>query len=102
MNRLALVLLACAIPLCGSPPIRAEPAPARPLVTLNTADRAQLETLPGIGPAKAAGILAWRQKLGGRFPRIVDLRRVKGIGRKTVERLKPYLILDPPATPPKK
>jgi competence protein ComEA len=63
-------------------------------VHLNSADRAELERLPGIGPKKAAAILAVRQKLGGRFPRLRDLRRVKGIGKKTVERLKPYVILD--------
>jgi competence protein ComEA len=69
-------------------------------IALNSAGRAELEELPGIGPAKAQRILDWRAR-HGRFRRIVDLRRVDGFGRKTVLRLAPYLILDRPSdTPP--
>jgi len=78
-------------------PCRTRAGPARP-IALNSASRAELEELPGIGPAKAQLILDWRGK-HGRFRRIVDLRRVKGFGRKTVMRLAPYLVLDaPPVT----
>jgi competence protein ComEA len=64
-------------------------------VVLNTATAAELCTLPGVGPKRAEQILALREKLGGRFRRIEDLRRVRGIGRKALERLKPLVVLDP-------
>jgi competence protein ComEA len=49
------------------------------LVDLNTADQAALETLPGIGPALAGRILAWRDE-HGRFTAVEDLLDVSGIG----------------------
>jgi competence protein ComEA len=78
-------------------PCRQRSGPGHP-VALNSAGRAELEELPGIGPAKAQRILDWRMR-HGRFRRIVDLRRVNGFGRKTVLRLAPFLILDKPAPP---
>jgi len=79
-------------------PCRRRAGPSRP-IALNSAGRAELEELPGIGPAKAQLIVDWRAQ-HGRFRRIVDLRRVRGFGRKTVMRLAPYLVLDkPPETP---
>lgn len=49
------------------------------LVDLNAADQAALETLPGIGPALAGRILAWRDE-HGRFATVDDLLDVSGIG----------------------
>jgi competence protein ComEA len=71
-------------------------APPRPgeMVDLNHASERDLVALPGIGPAKAQAILAWRTRNGG-FRRIEDLRRVKGFGRKTFRRLRPYLMVTP-------
>lgn len=48
-------------------------------VNLNTADAAALDTLPGVGPATAAKILAWREQ-NGRFESVDDLLDVGGIG----------------------
>ena len=59
-------------------------------INLNTATVLELTKLPGIGPKKAQSIVTWRNQ-HGRFHRIVDLRRVKGFGAKTVKRLRPYL-----------
>jgi competence protein ComEA len=56
-------------------------------VNLNTADAAALDTLPRVGPAMAARILAWRD-INGRFTSIDDLRNVSGIGDKTFEGLR--------------
>jgi competence protein ComEA len=66
------------------------------VVNLNTAPAAVLALLPGVGPSKAAAILAYR----GRRPfRTVDeLVRIKGIGRKMVRRLRPHLAVAGPTT----
>ncbi|MBB5632269.1 competence protein ComEA [Cryobacterium mesophilum] len=56
-------------------------------VNINTADAASLETLPRVGPALAARILAWREA-NGRFTSIEDLMSVSGIGDKTFAGLK--------------
>lgn len=58
------------------------------VVDLNTADQAALETLPGIGPALAARILAWRQEHGG-FSSVEDLLEVSGIGDGRFAELRP-------------
>ncbi len=56
-------------------------------VNINTADGPTLETLPRVGPAMAARILAWRAA-NGRFTAIEDLMSVSGIGEKTFDGLK--------------
>ncbi len=48
------------------------------LVNINTADAAALETLPGIGEAKAAAIIEYREK-NGSFQQIEDVKNVPGI-----------------------
>lgn len=55
-------------------------------VNINVASAAQLEDLPGIGPAKAAAIVAWRDR-SGPFSRCEDLDKVEGIGPATVSAL---------------
>lgn len=66
--------------------------PAWALVDLNTADEQQLRTVKGIGPVKARAIVAYRAKHGG-FHALSDLRKIKGFGDKTVERLAPKLTI---------
>jgi competence protein ComEA len=56
-------------------------------VNINTADKAALEALPGIGPAKADAVIEYRQKMGG-FKTVNDLKNVPGIGEKTLEQVK--------------
>ncbi len=67
-------------------------------VVLNLATEDDLEKLPGIGPTRAKAILALRQKLG-KFRAVSELLRVKGLGRKSLARLAPKLVLDPPKPP---
>ena len=55
----------------------ASPAPGP--VNLNTAVAAELQRLPGIGPAKAKAIVAYRDAHGA-FGSVADLARVPGIG----------------------
>jgi competence protein ComEA len=59
-------------------------------VNINTATEDQLVLLPGVGPAKAERIVAWRTKHGA-FKRVADLRHVKGFGYKTLKKLEAYL-----------
>jgi competence protein ComEA len=59
-----------------------------PLVDLNTATQAQLETLPGVGPVTAQAILAWRAQ-HGRFTTTEELQEIDGIGAKTYAQLAP-------------
>ncbi|MHB1172732.1 MAG: ComEA family DNA-binding protein [Lacisediminihabitans sp.] len=56
-------------------------------VNLNTADLAELETLPRVGPAMAQRIIDWRKK-NGRFTAVEDLMSVSGIGDKTFDQLR--------------
>jgi len=57
------------------------------LVNINTAGEAELETLPSIGPSTAKKIIEYRTQKGS-FKTLEDLKKVKGIGEKTFERLK--------------
>lgn len=70
----------------------AEVAPGEGKVNINTATVDQLIRLPGIGPTKAGAIAAYRSKHA--FARIDDLDHVKGFGRKTMARLRPYLTVN--------
>lgn len=56
-------------------------------VNINMATQAQLETLPGIGPAKALDIITYRTQ-NGSFKKIEDIMSVKGIAEKTFESIK--------------
>lgn len=60
------------------------------VVDVNSATEEQLVLLPGIGPSKARAILATRQRMG-RFRRVEDLLRVRGIGRATLRRIRPMI-----------
>jgi competence protein ComEA len=59
-------------------------------VNINTATQAELETLQGVGPAKAKAIIDYRKKKGP-FKTPSDLEKVKGIGPATMKRLRPEI-----------
>ena len=87
-----LIAFALFASLCtgAAVPAAAADAPAAQVsVNLNTAAQAELESLPGIGPSKAAAIVNYRTRRP--FKKVEDLMRVKGIGRKTFLKLRPYL-----------
>lgn len=56
-------------------------------VHLNGADAAALDALPGVGPATAARIIAWRDANGG-FRSVDDLEQVPGIGPARLDALR--------------
>lgn len=70
---------------------RAAPLQAHFAVDINQADWAELTQVPGIGETLARRIVAVRAQRGA-FADHEDLLRVKGIGRKTLDRMRPYLL----------
>ncbi|HTM23006.1 MAG TPA: helix-hairpin-helix domain-containing protein [Kofleriaceae bacterium] len=85
------------IPATSEPCSRGQPAGGAGVININEASADQLQLLPGIGPARAALIVEERRRRG-RFTRLRELRRVKGIGARTLQRLTPMLRLDGPTT----
>jgi competence protein ComEA len=76
------------VPAIGEAPAGAAPGMTGDgLVNLNTADAATLDTLPGVGPATAAKILAWREQ-HGRFESVDDLLDVGGIGEAKLDAIR--------------
>lgn len=85
------------------PPVRSEPAKQTETkkssgstekkvtfpVNINTASKKELDALPGIGEVLAQRIIDYRSA-NGPFSTVDDLTKVKGIGAKTLEKLKPY------------
>ena len=63
------------------------------LVNVNTADKEELQQLPGIGEARAEQIIAYREEYG-RFTKAEDLLNIPGIGSTVLERMKPYLVFE--------
>lgn len=59
-------------------------------VNLNTASQAELETVKGIGPAKAKAIVEHRNK-NGPFKSVDDLKEIKGFGDKMLSKMRPEL-----------
>ncbi len=61
-------------------------------INVNSADQTELQKLPGIGPKLSQRILDERAR--ARFKSIDDLRRVSGIGPKTLEKLRPHVTIE--------
>jgi competence protein ComEA len=67
-------------------------------VNLNTATLDQLETLKGVGPAKAQAIIDYRKK-NGNFKTVDELNNVPGFGDKTLAKLKPEITVSGGSAP---
>ena len=93
--RLTPVLLATGAPAC---PCEALPGRLRLLlglpIPLATAGASDLQALPGIGPVRAAAIVAERERRGA-FAREEELERVPGIGPVTLGRLRGLVVTGP-------
>ncbi|MDZ4698735.1 MAG: helix-hairpin-helix domain-containing protein [Rhodothermales bacterium] len=83
-------------------PVAADPPAERPssgnqvpfhTVRINSATAAELERLPRIGPKTAERIVAFRDT-NGPFRRPEDLMLIRGIGEKTFEGLRAYVVVD--------
>lgn len=96
MKQLVSVLFLVAVLACGGlPAVQAAAATttdgtsvaAPAAVNINTAAAAQLTALPGIGKTTAERIVAYRGEHGP-FHAVDDLVNVKGIGKKTLEKMR--------------
>lgn len=72
------------------PPYGEENISMIPVVNINTADKNTLLLVPGIGSVTADRIIEYRQK-NGKFEKIEDITRVRGIGEKTFIKIKDYI-----------
>ena len=68
------------------------PTGSKPPISLNRADAKTLQTLPGIGKAKAQAIVVYRTKHGA-FKSMEDVLKVQGIHAKLLSKLKSYVTL---------
>jgi hypothetical protein len=68
-----------------------EPRPAKGslIVNINTGTQAELETVPGIGPTRAAQIIAGRP-----YRSVDELIRIAGIGSTTLNDMRPFVTVD--------
>ncbi|MEQ1626668.1 MAG: helix-hairpin-helix domain-containing protein [Nitrospira sp.] len=66
-------------------------------VDLNSATVADFDQLPGVGPVLARRMVDYRKSVG-RFHAVEDLRGVKGIGKKKLDQLKPFVTVAKSAT----
>ncbi|MCA9230838.1 MAG: helix-hairpin-helix domain-containing protein [Planctomycetales bacterium] len=76
---------------------RAPPLQARYQVDINKAEWPEIIQLPGLGKTLAQRILNDRE-LNGEFRELEDLQRVSGIGPRTLERIRPFLLPIPKDT----
>ena len=60
------------------------------VININTATQEELDTLPGIGPATAAKIIAYRKEKG-KFNNKEEIKEVSGIGEAKYEKMKEYI-----------
>ncbi len=60
------------------------------LININTADEKQLQQIKGVGPAIAGRIIEYREN-NGDFKSIDEIKKVRGIGDKTFEKMKDHI-----------
>jgi competence protein ComEA len=75
-----------------SPDLVAKKKPPEKPVNINTATSAELQQVPGIGPATAEKILQMRKSYGA-FKSVDDLQAIRGIGPKRLAKMRKYLTL---------
>ncbi len=88
-SRLSAVLLALAILTLGTVPTLSAAEENDP-IDLNQATVRELIQLPGVGEVIAKRIVDFREEHGP-FKRVEDLMKIKGIGEKSLEKIRPYI-----------
>lgn len=68
-------------------------------IDINKAGVSALEAVPGLGPVRAAAIVAERAAAGP-YADVDSLQRVRGIGPRTVTQLRPFLVAESPEQRP--
>jgi competence protein ComEA len=63
------------------------------VININNATEKELAVLPGIGKKKAKAIITYRKE-NGKFSSVNDLKKVEGIGKKTLENIKEYITVE--------
>jgi comEA protein len=91
-----VLLLSCVSAFVSAASPATKKPPAHP-IDINSATAAQLQEVPGIGPATADKILAMRKSYGA-FKSVDDLLSVRGIGPKRLEKMRKYLVAGHSAT----
>ncbi|GAA0856867.1 ComEA family DNA-binding protein [Aliiglaciecola litoralis] len=102
---LPTIVIGCAVFLASAPSIQAKSLEQKiataktqlqtqsQKVNVNTASIEQLQRLPGIGAKKAAEIVAFRNA-NGEFSTLQDLKKVKGIGLRMIEKLQDEAVVN--------
>jgi competence ComEA-like helix-hairpin-helix protein len=62
-------------------------------ININTADIFELMRVPGVGEKTATDIVALRINLGGKFTHLSQLKGIKSIGEKKLQKLKEFMVL---------
>ncbi len=88
-SRLGAALLALAVLTLGTGPLLSAAEKSDP-IDLNRATVRELIQLPGVGEVIAKRIVDFREEHGP-FKRVEDLMKVKGIGEKSLEKIRPYI-----------
>lgn len=70
----------------SSPPLNNQ-SQSSGMININTASASELEKLPGVGPARSADIIQYRNANGG-FKSPEEIMNIRGIGEKTFEKMK--------------
>ena len=82
MKRGLILVLALALVVLGTTLVQAK-------VNINTATDAELQSLPGVGPAKAKAIIAGRP-----YASIEGITKVRGVGSKTLEKWRDLITIE--------
>jgi competence protein ComEA len=71
----------------------AEKSDSKAPVNINQATLKELTSLPGIGKKRAKDIIAYREQ-NGKFSNIEELKKVDGIGKDTLEKIKDHIVFE--------
>ena len=82
-----LILCTATVMVYGDARAEKKSGPDTGIVNINEASVTELAGLSGIGKTKAEAIIAYRSK-HGRFESVDDIKKIKGIGKKTFENIR--------------